>query len=600
MKRLLAIGLAAAFVMPAQAKQPKSWTELINDPKVIKSPTMQETHVRAVRATGDIQLFKVADRYGFLFDQDGYAVAVFDYTMDPMTRKDMLLGSVGIGGWSFKNLWNKYKKMKETPTDIIDKDVFIDPGNYPLPDENNERDWTEFYGDFEKAKADGVVDGKEIEKGYKEFAKLKFNDEWIAKHGHLRVAGNNARNNDERSGFLPASFAMSDLYLDQKQSEKMFATMNQFSKIFYQHELTPAEAPAFMTQFQMNWQESKKEFNMLWAPSATTVAGEKPPPIPGFVLYYYDIYYLLSYKYALNNLDRNAALLETVLGKYGALMGIFVSRITNGLRSQMDYHENSLLTILEAYQRGEYDLNVPWEDGHSFVDQSITLLYLNKMIESKDLDVTDGVAKRQLVEEKEAKNKENVLKWLAKKKYDVRAWSDGRHATVFKGDKRKGIVNLVINRHWLTRQPSFMHYDGATWYKGAQRVFLELFVDAVRMVMPTQLDFGKWLAAWFNVNISIYMPTVIWDGLFRGRQFTEIAYEAMVFSKVNEAIAGRWAKVPGYEVDELPLIKNTLAVQRMNTFEVPLKYEQIAIKTNYKYVLDLIGQGITDYHRILP
>lgn len=595
MSRTLALCVAFAFVVPAQAKHPNSWDEVIKNSKYKKSPTQEQIHKRAIKPAADYQLYKVADRYGFLFDPDGYPVVVFDYTMDPMTNKDLILGGIGIGGWSLRNLWSKYKKLKETPTNILDKDTSIDPANYPQPGADDEATYGEFYKEFADKEFEvlGASDPKEIERGYKEFSKLRFNDEWANQHSSLRVAGND----DKRSGFKPASFAMSDLFIEKKDEDSLYTVMNQFSVLIFKQELKREDLPKFMSQFQMNWTETKKEFTMKWTPSVTGFA-EKAPPVPGFVLYYYDIYNILGYKYSLNNMDRNVGYLDAVLGKYASILGIFVSRITNGLRTQMEYHENGLLTLFEAFLRGEYDMKIPWEDPSDFVDQSITLLYLNKLIETDD--VTDGAAKRQYATEKEAKAKVDVMKWLEKKKYTVQEWSDGRTATVFKDEKKKGIVSLAISKHWLSRQPSFLHYENASWFKSVNRVFLEVFADCVRMIMPSQFNIGKWLGSWFNINIQFYVPSFIWDRLFRSRQFTEIAYEGNVFMRVNEAIDGRWGDVPGYNFDELEHLKSTLATQRMNTFEVPLEYENIAIKTNYKYVLDLIGQGLTDYRHAIP
>jgi len=595
MSRILAICLAAVFALPAQAKLPGTWEEIIKSPKFKKSPTQEQAHIRAVRPSGDFQLYKVADRYGFLFDPDGYPVVVFDYTMDPMSLKELALGGIGIGKWSLRNLWNKYKKIKENPKDILETDQFMRPGEFPALGADDDAQYGEFYKEFAEAEANSVSPSEleEIERGIKEFGKLRFNDEWIAKHQNLQAAGSE----DKRSGFKPASFAMSDLYIESKNVSKVHEAMNQFSILLFRKPLKLEETNQFLKQFKMAWQEDKKEFKLIWSPEASGLA-EKAPPVPGFVLYYYDIYNILAFKYALYNMDRNVAYLEVILGKYGSILGIFVSRITNGVRSQMDSHENGLLTLFEAFLRGEYTMNIPWEDPASFVDQSITLLYLNKMIETED--ITDGGAKRSLVQENEAKAKEDILKWLAKKKYTIQEWSDGRAATVYKGDKKKGIVSLTIGRHWLSRQPSFLHYEQAPWLKSAYRVLLETFVDGVRFVMPTQLNLGKWLSKWFAINIQIYVPSFFWDGLFRGRQFTEIAYEGDVFIKVNEAIDGRWVKVPGYSGDELVALKGVLASQRMNAFEVPLKYEDIAIKTNYKLVLDLIGQGMTDYRHAIP
>ncbi|MGE3973473.1 MAG: hypothetical protein AB7F59_02995 [Bdellovibrionales bacterium] len=585
MSRFLAFFIGIALVSTANAGLPRSWKEIMENPKYKKTPTLQEMQKKAVAPSGEFKLYKVADRFGFLFDPDGYPVVAFDYTMDPLTWKSMLLGSIGIGGWSLRSLWNKYRKMNETPEDVLKNENVLRHGMYFDPSDETDATYQQFYTDFAKEEAKWLTPSAEsdIARGKKEFAKLEFRDEWLAKNVGARLAGGKGR-----SGFKPTSFTMADLYISSEKENKLYPIMAEFSKLVLKKDLKREGLQDFIAQFKMNWSEDAQEFNLEWAPM--NVLGEQAPQLPGWVLNYYNPYDILAYKYGLSNLERNAAILESILGKYGSFISLFVSRIANGLKNRQNAHENALQELLEAYVREEYPINIPWEDPGSFVDTSITMLYLNKMIETDD--VTDGVEKRRIVTEKEEKARNQNLEWLQKKKYTAMVWSDNRHATVFKDEKKKGIVSLAIPRNWLTKQPSWLHYENVGWYKHFNRVVLEVFTDAVRIVMPQNLNFGKWLGSAFNIGISIYLPSLFWDMVFRGRSFTELGYEGMTYMKLNEAVRGTWKKVPGYMDDELMKLKSTFASQRVNPFEVPLRYEQKAISANYKLVQDWMNSGV--------
>jgi hypothetical protein len=599
MSRLLALALALGIFVStgANAGLPaNNWKEIMENPKYKKTPTMQEIRKKAVPATAEYQLFKVADRFGFLFDGDGMPVVAFDYSMDPLSWKQIILGSIGIGGWSLRGLWSKYRKIYETPEDVLKNESRMRPGLYFDPSDETDATYQQFYKDFENEEAKWLSPSSEddVTRGKKEFAKIEFRDEWIAANSMNRVGDSKGK-----SGFKPATFALSDLYLKPSDEDKMFPTMAEFSKLILRQELKRADLIAFLAQFKMKWSEEAQEFTAVWDPEALTFMA-KSPQLPGWVLNYINPYDILAYKYGLNNLERNSAILESILGRFGGYFSLFVSRIVNNLKGRQNYHENSMQQLLEGYLRGEYKIDIPWDDAQNFVQTSIVMLCLNKMIDTDD--VTDGVEKCRVIAEKEEKARSQNLAWLEKKKYKVMVWSDNRHATVFKDDKKKGIVSLAISRHWLTKQPSWLHYESVQWYKQFNRIVLEVFTDAVRLVMPQNLNIGRWLSNWFNVSISVYLPSLVWDALFRGRAFTEIAYEGTIFMQVNEAMRGTWGKVPGFGADQLPDLKGTLAGQRVNPFEVPLKYETKAIAANYKLVIDWLSSGYTapSYTSVAP
>jgi len=587
MRHLFVYAVVLSLSLPTYAKLPKKWEDIANNPKYKKTPTAETFRKQMVPQASGWRLYDVSDRFGFLFDPSGQPYATFDYTMDQLTLKDLLLGGIGIGRWSLRGMWKKYKQVKENPMDVMASEDSLEVGQMPTPNSQDEVLFQDFYKEMNEheQKTLPLSNEKEIERGYKEFAKLKFKDSWIRAHQNLRIAG---KDPSKKDGFMPGSFTMADLYIEQKHEGKVYEAMRKFSEVILKQNLSVAELDHFMTQFQMNWDNDKKQFDMVWsARSFLGAKADKQPLLPAPVVVYVEPLAILAYKYSLSNLERNASLFETIFGRYGSILSVFVSRVVNNAKNQMNSHENQLQALLEAYMRGEYVLDIPLEDPNYFVDQTITLLYLNKMLNTDD--ITDGEAKRQQSMEKEAEYREEVMGWLSKKGFEVKPWSDNRLATVYKDGRRKGIVNLVMKRQTITRQPSFIHYDKVSWFKSANRLLLEVFVDAVRLAMPDSFALSNWISKWINIGFSIYIPTMFWDMLFKSRMYTEIAYEGMAIARVNESLAGRWSGVEGYSMGELTKLRSTFANQRQNPFEAPVKYEASMIKTNKKILLDAIG-----------
>lgn len=598
MSRFIFALLVLCLALPLQAKTP-NWKDIVDNPaKYKQTPTKSEYYKKIAPASSGYELFKIADRFGILVDPEGYPLVIFDYTMEPLSKTDWALGAIGIGGWSLRDIFKKYKQIKETPMDVLNNDETLKIGMMPEPGSNDQSDYGAFYDDLadvEGKMLPGLSGGSAIENGRKEFAKLKFRDEWVRRSGQVAAMGV-----ESNTGFSPASFTLGDMYLTAEQAEKLYEPMSKFSKLVLKENLEKKDLARFMSQFKMDWNENTQEFSMVWSPAIVETKGVPQPKFPGWVVNYQTPLDLLAYKYSLSDMERQLSYSEYVLGKWGGIVGTLLSRVLNNVKNQMNFHEQGLQVLLEAYLRGEYKISIPADDPQGFFDATLTLLYLNKMVEDDSIDVTDGAQKRRFVEEKEAKYKTENLAWLAKKKFEVQAWSDGRNATVFKNGKRKGIVNLAMKRAFITHQPSFLHYDLVPWYKTASRMLMEVFVGCVRYVMPDSFQISEWLASWINIGISIYIPTMFWDVLFKGRSYTEIAYEGGTFMKFNEAVAGRWKKVPGYVDEDLPGLKNLFATQRVNPFEVPMKYEATAISINYKRVRDIIGFGFKDFNHALP
>lgn len=569
----LSVSASSAF-----AKLPDSWKEIVRNPKYVQSPTAEQVHVQAIKATGGYEQFKVGDRFVFLFDPKGYPVVVFDLTLDPINLKDQLMGSIGIGRWSLRGLFKKYKASREKVGDLLGVEDETDSSmDNRIEDEMNLME-----AGLTSASED------EIKRGYEDFAKIEFNDAWIIRNGY-----GSALSQGRRSGFRPASFTMGDLYLNNKQLAAVSPIMSQFSTLIYRMDaVREVGIQEFLSQFRMEWNEQEQQFSMIWSPSvmARASAMAKGPKIPGWVVNYVNPLDLLAYKYSLQNLERQLAYAEAILGKYTQPLGILLSRVTNGMKSRLDSHENQLGALLEAYARGEYKIKMPLEDPNGFFDATNTLLYLNKV--TGDEDVTNGLKKRRNALASEAKSREDNLKRLAKKGFDVAPWSDGRFATISKKGKRKGVASLAIKRSWLTRKWSMHTYDSMPWYKSAHRIGLEVLVDAIRLTFPNSNQLSYWF--WSKgLPIGFYMPAAIWDMLLKDRMYAEIGYEGHMIGFINEHLSGRYGEIPGYSGEELAKLRESLYDQRSNTFEVSLKNEPAAMKINQQLIDDLLSDGAT-------
>ena len=348
-----------------------------------------------------------------------------------------------------------------------------------------------------------------------------------------------------------------------------------------------------MTQFKYLWNEPKKEFQVTWAPQDAGLKAKRPN-IPDWTVNYVNPTDVLGFKYQLLQIEQYGGSADMIFGQYGAILGIVVSRITDSIRYRYESHENQLMAIVEAAMRGQYTINMPLENQAAFLEITDLILYLNKVTDGND--VTNAQAKRKSVLAAEAAASAQNMAWFQKKGYTVQAWKDGRNATIFKHEKRKGIASLAIERHKLTKTPSFLMYDAVPWWKSFSRIGLELFVDGIRYELPSYLDLSSLLASiGVNMSFTFYMPSFIWDQIFRGRAWTEVSYEGHVIGAINETMAGHMMDIPGYDKASLGKLKNVFAIQRGNPFESMPSQEikQIAQNTELvkKFLHGLADQG---------
>ncbi len=580
-KNLLAFLLIFVFATSVWAKLPSNWQEIIDSSKYVKAPTIEQVNQKWMEASGGPQTFFVGDRFVFLFDPSGRPVVVFDLALDQVTTKDMILGAMGIGRFSLRDIFHKYKAAKERPKDMLKNDGEVKPESELAYDAQDEANYQDFYDHIDGAEKDTLPAPNEndVVRGYKEFANLEFNDAWIANHGSVQIKSGKG----SRKGFLPASFTLGDLFTTEKQQKGFLAFAEKFSRIIYRSPIPYANSNQFLSQFRMDWSDQTKEFTMVFSPDK----GIKPPKLPGWVINYTNPLDLLAYKFSLRDLSSNSQYAEIFLGKIGVILGIMLDRVTNNLESQMDAHENQLGALLESALRGEYQIDIPMNQLRAFVDLTVTMVYLNKMLNTDD--ITNGPKKRRQVFADEEKYRKQNLDWLKKKGYDIQVWTDGRFATVCKKGKRKGIFSLVIGREWITHHPSVHYYDSAPWYKSASRIGLELFTDAVRYIMPNSQVISQWLTNFIRIPFQFYLPTHFWDILFRDRAYVETAYEGHALGLINETLAGRFKEIPGYSNDDVMKVQKAFYNQRQNTFDVSLKNEKAHIAMNWKLVQDWLN-----------
>ncbi|MCC6277806.1 MAG: hypothetical protein IT289_07830 [Oligoflexia bacterium] len=583
LRSTIGILLSLAIGVQAQAKLPKTWEEVASNPKYIKSPTAEQARIQLIKnQKGGYGAIPIADRFVILVDPQGYPLVIFDLAMDQLSWTDKILGSIGIGQFSLRQLFQKYKTTKENPS------VILNGAEKQLPEPVTQLDpWEEsahygFYNDFKEVEEANLPfsSADDETRGIDAFAKIKFNDRWIAAHGGPKAA-------NKRDGFAPASFTMGDIYYTAKQKQKLTAWAESFSKLVLRKTTKITDVEGFLSQFNLIWNAQAKEFTMTWSPSVAKAGAA--PDLPAWVVNYADPTQILAGKYSLQQLESQTMLLESLLGQVGNILSILVTRITDNVQAQQDAHENQLLALLEAYLRGDYKLDIDADNLRQFADVTTTLLYLNKILETDD--VANGPKKRRLVMDLEDKYRKENLEWLNKKGYEVKMWPDQRFATVFKDGKRKGVFSLAMKRMSLIKTPSVHVYENMKWFKAANRIGLEAFVTAVRVVMPSSFALSELLTKWINIPISIYVPSGFWNILFRSRAFAEVAYEGQMMGVVGEAMTGRHVMIPGYTMEELADLRKVLYGQRLNPFDVSLEKEPQQMDFNWQLIVNALNGG---------
>lgn len=581
MKSLLLLTLCLA--VPAQsfaAQKLPPWRDVVNNPKYVKYPTMsdvQQFTANAIPKSHGPQIFTVGDRFVFLFDQSGAAVVTFDLTQDHIGIADMIMGSIGIGHWSLEGIFKLFRNLKDKPKDRIEGRM----NNITNADAIAQ---LENPSDFDAAQVI-PASADEVQKGYAKFAKLEFNEGFISRHHSEQLVGSNARN-----GFRPTSFTLGDLYVKPEHREKAEAFFNRLSLVLFKEELKDfGGLEAFTKQFQMNWDQDKQQFKMVWAAKSATI---HQPEIPGWVINYSNPTDTLAYKLELEQILQDTGYLDEILGVYGAIAECLVARTIDSIEDQMDAHENQMLTFLEGAAAGAYDLGMPLRDASAFIDGSSLLIYLSKTYGSDDL--TNAQAKREAILKSEAANEQTNLTWLNKHGYTAKLWADQRTATAYtKAGKRVGVVSLAIDPAWLTKWQSWHYYDAAPVAKTAGRLGLELFVEAVRLYIPSAVNLTQYLQMLIpnlSIPFEITIPGTFWDMLFRSRDFAEMGYEGFVISQVNAGLANKW-QIPGYNAKELAKMKSFLYAQRINPFDFVADSEAKGMARNMQLINNFIGAG---------
>jgi len=570
-RKLLSFLLVAGFASAAWAtggseasKIPGTWDEIVKSPSIIKSPTAEEARAPAIKPDGDnrIYLFPVADRFVFLFDGQGRPIIAFDLTMDYIGLKKALLGGIGIGDFTLLRAYNRLKQAR------------------------NEKEFGEQFDRADDAEEFSLTP-EARQAGYAFFNQLEFNESWARQHG---FAGN--ASGGKVSGMNPADFTLADLSVPAKDQDKINGAMAQVAKVFYGEELSGEDLELFKRQFVLNWDAKNEKFDVQFDPSALSGKKQKKqkrPDIPEWVLNYMNPLDNLAYKYYLNSINNTLATLETVLGKYARVFGIVVGKAIEGLKNRADTHENELLGLLQAADKGEYDLGIPLQDIHAFIDVSTSMLYLNKLIKTQD--ITNGKRKRAQILAGEAIARKKILAWMDKKGMKPQLFSNDKFARVDDKDgKGFHVYNMSIGPSWISRRPLVHYSTSHPNFKTASRLWWEVVAAGLRYAAPRELYLGKWLRANIALGIDIYIPGEFWDELFQSRKYVETAYEGEIRMLGHEQLLTKYSKLP-FSADELERMQTILYRQRLNPFDVPMTDENSEIAINMKKLIDFLNGG---------
>lgn len=532
--------LATLATNSGRADPLESWEEIENSRDFVKTPELTRIQAPAVyldpkqqaRATS----YRFLDEYQFLFDPVGRPLALFDLTLEPVNRKAISLGRVELGSLAARGLYQKYKAGRGDPAELLSGDLSV-PGR------------EQETGTFEES----------AEEGAREFAKLRFGDEWLRRHGREISEG--------RAGFAPQSFTLADFHLRASQITALAPLMSEAFTLLYGRAAGNVSTREILAQFQMSWDEASRSFELKWVPRMDQDPVQGGPP-PGWIVNYARPWDTVGYKYMLRRIGIRAFEFESVLGRssrlFSRILGVAISRLGRSLELRLNWHENRLEAALEAVTRGGHALRgVPLRDPSRFIELTLTLLDLNKLSRPGLRDILDGEGKHRERLKREAAARKRNVSWLVRKGFEVELWPDQRTATLYKNSKRKGVLSVVMNPRVLEQGPSLLFYDLAPWYGAWYRERLEVFYGASRLSPPRGFDFGSGIL-----------------DRDRARALEQLADEGRVAGVCALGLGEVPAIIPGYSAGELRRIRTTLFRQRDNDLELPLEQESEAIQKN--------------------
>jgi len=519
---------------------------------------------------GEYQIKMIGSKFAAVFTKDGQPVAIFDLTLNTLSKVEIYLGALGFGnmnaGALVKLVRNalKHKKQANDPDSSaddssLDEDFSVDAPADQLQDVTNDP-------------------AKAMELGKKFFKDLRFTKDWADRNG--------VQGADEKTGvaFQPKTFRLSDVQMPSAEAKEAFEKpFAHLGKVLYGKEMQGEELTSFIHEFEFRFDEKMPGYNVFWRRDERA-AGDKEPALPGVVANFVNPYDNLIYKAQLNGNDSYVQWIAKQFGVIGMLVDLVYSQMVHGLCERLDYHERQLMALMESTERFEYTSSLPVP----FVDVTTDLLYLNYLTSVRDPNVTNGPFKRKMLLGDEEKFGKKVLKLLNKRKgnkgYEFDEFGGGKFAVARDAKEWKGIYGLGIKPGFLTQSTTLHVNAKQPGWKVAERYAVEVASFAGREILPNNFQY---YIPKINFVIGIQVDPRMWEHLIRGHRVEETLLEGELAGLADEAAAGR-LKLP-LSAEEAQKVREDLRMTVVNPYEISLKEEPDTITANLKILKQAIA-----------
>ncbi|MEK6625187.1 MAG: hypothetical protein AABY86_09475, partial [Bdellovibrionota bacterium] len=310
-----------------------------------------------------------------------------------------------------------------------------------------------------------------------------------------------------------------------------------------------------------------KSYEMVWNRDKRII--KKGPKLPGFVLNFANPAANIIYKNKIRRIEQYGDITKSRWWPYGAIITMFIYRVTDKLIDRLNYHESQMIGLLESGLRFDYAL--PF--AAPLVDLATDLVYLSKTPAPQHFRSGAEYRKRLMAYQEKARTK--VLQKIPQKKnWSYELFGNDKFVVVRDKDNNfKGIYSAAIKPHILARYVS-QHVSGKT---AAFKVAERLGLDIAGLLAKTFLKTYFRLPIPY-VNVVVQLPRDFWDNLVRTRMKKEVNLEGELVALVDEAIAGHLDL--GLTTEELATVRKRLDAAYLNPYEIPLKTETAVIEKN--------------------
>ncbi|MBI2519453.1 MAG: hypothetical protein HYV97_03510 [Bdellovibrio sp.] len=489
------------------------------------------------------QLHLIGHKFAAVSTQEGFPLAVFDLTLSHLSYAKIILGGFLIKDFSLKGIFRQ-KNCAEHALKLAQKE-FKDK-------EPKESDLSECDSDADSLVLDAWKD-------------LRMNDRWAERQGILQKSA-------DGHAFQESSFSLAEFHYPSPDIEvNSKAPFIDLANVLYPEETWNVDSiSAFMDEFEMIHHPETKSYEMVW--NRDKRVNKKKLKLPGFVLNFANPAANIIYKNKIRRIEQYADITKNRWWPYGAIITMFVYRVTDKLIDRLNYHESQMIALLESGLRFEYNLPM----AAPLIDLAADLVYLSKTPAPQHFRSGAEYRKSLMAYQEKARAKvvQKIDKRARKNNWSYELVGNDKFVVVRDKDQKfKGIYSAAIKPHILARYVS-QHVSGKT---AAFKVAERLGLDVAGLLAKTFLKTYFKLPIPY-VNVVVQLPRDFWDNLVRTRMKKEINLEGELVSLVDEARSCRLDL--GLSKAELATVRKRLDAAYLNPYEIPLKTEAEVIEKN--------------------